>query len=594
LVKKSLFGWLLLFSLCHAFGQQRNLEFYFSDSQQVRSRQNYLSYELTPLKDALLSIRGLSSLEQRLNFNQEYRQSSLELDFSLARSFWRHSLQSGYEYIYDHNDVEQELYPYVNKTGYLGYALALEPSDSLSFELGGRGYLRREEDRYELGNELGSQGYLAFARARYHLDLSFSDLGCGAGLERKQLDWEFYESAWANASLNLQRSDLAFSNDLALRRRKDKLYQLSQTGKRGVYSVYDVQERSSLNYTGSIEYLPADWLRITAFDQYGHHNTDLEQNQVRNNADYLNQANLDLNASLLPSLDWQSQVGHTYSIKDFNYNRNTRHIETRSLSSQLAWQYASGDSLILRAGIELQRTSFPDDNNNWDNDLRTRSLRFGNVHYWRDRIRLNNQIGWTLTDDVYLKAALSSNNKQVNSLVYNPECLILVGDRILLSQNYSIRADYTDYAYEGKDNALYRQLGYKYTLLFDSFPYVARSGDLRWMDLPYRSNAGNSFLVEASFGYEQNDYADQVEDYYQINFKNKRYNTILTVKHEIGDFYYIIQPSYTWGTWKEYGLLCGCAWEFSEDSLLEISLNPVGEDGRDLDWRLSANLGIHF
>lgn len=593
-MKKSLFCLAICFSAALIFGQSRNLEFFFSDSGQVRSRQNYLQYSLTPFKNALVSIRGISSSEERLNFDQENQRSSLELDLAFQRRIWRHSFQSGYEYLYDHSNLEQDLFPYVNKTGFMGYALNLEPLDSLSFELGGKGYIRREEDRYLLGNTLGSDGFLAYGRTRYALDLGSTSLGLSTGLETKRLDWEYYENLGFSALLNHYRQSFAAQNNFLFNHHRDKLFQLGSDGQRGVYTIYDTQTRKVLSYTGNFELSPADWLNVRAQEYYGHTSTDLKQNIVRTNADYVNQATLNLDADLSSNLLWQNRIDHNYAIKDFNYSRNTRHIENRNLFSNLAWEYGIGDSLSLGASVELQRTSFPDDNHNWDNDLRTITLRAGNVHYWKQRIKLSNRISWNQTDDVYIKGILSSNNKRVQSLGYNPSCAILIGDRIVFNQSYTIRADYTDYTYEGKNKALYRQLGYTYNIRFDSFPLIARSGDLNWMNLPYRPSSGNAFLADLAIGYEENQYADYLSGYYSIDFKNIRNSATLTLKHDIQDFYYIVQPRYSWGTWKEYNLLCGFAWQFNDNSLLEFSLNPLGESLDDLDWRSTANLSIHF
>ncbi len=79
-----------------------------------------------------------------------------------------------------------------------------------------------------------------------------------------------------------------------------------------------------------------------------------------------------------------------------------------------------------------------------------------------------------------------------------------------------------------------------------------------------------------------------------INFKNTRYTAGITLKHDIDDLYYIIQPKYSWGTWREYNLLLGLAWKFTDSSLLELSLNPVGDSLENLDWRSSISLGAHF
>lgn len=590
-----------IFSLCTGvLALQANaVEFYFSDSQSVRTTENNLQYRMSPLRSSLLQISGFTQTEERMNFNQKIRGSVLELAFSLERNRFQHIFQSGYEYHYDANELIPEYQPYQNKTAYLGYALTFDPVDSLRLEAGVKGYLRTEEDRYVLSNTLHSQGYQITCRAQYGREILAIQTGLGLDLDRKRLDWEYYQTAALSAYLNRASEGFAFNNQLSISTRQDSLYMLGQSALdsgRGFYSVYDRQKRNSLAYSGILEYSSGDALQVTAQEFYTQRITGFDTNIVRNNADYLNQATLKINALPWRTISWQNTLQHSYDIKDFNYTRNTRHTETRGLGSVLAWEYTQGDSLLAGFGVDLQRTSFPDDENNWDNDLRNIRLRLGNVHYWHQRIKVSNRLNWNVTDDIYVKSLLSSNNKQTSSLTYNPECAILVGDRVLFNQTYLIRADYTRYVYDAEKRGLYRQLNLKYNLVFDSFPFIARSSDLRWMLLPYRTKGDNAFLTDFSFAFEQNEYADYNLDteHYLINFKNQRYTAALTLKHDIRDIYYIIQPKYSWGTWTEYNLLLGLAWKFNNDSLLEFSLNPLGETLDSLDWRTSVNLNLQF
>ncbi|MGC9362712.1 MAG: hypothetical protein ACP5F3_07280, partial [Candidatus Syntrophosphaera sp.] len=398
-----------------------------------------------------------------------------------------------------------------------------------------------------------------------------------------------------NAFLDHQSASFGLNNRFNFNRRVDDLFVLTpDVQNRGVYDRYDRQERTSLNYAASLEYLAMDNMRITFDEDYTHRKIELEENLVRNNADYINQASLGFDLEPWESLGWETYFQHNYAIKEFNYTQNTRHTENRNITTNLSWEYIFGDTLTAGASIDLQRTSFPDDGNRWDNDFRNIRFRLGNVHYWRDRLKLTNMVFWNVTDDVYVHELLSSNNKQTNSLIYNPECAVLIGDRMLFNQTYVIRADYTDYTYETSPQALYRQLSLEYSLVFDSFPFIARSTDQRWMTLPYRNKGQSAFLTNITFGYERNEYADQNGSVYVINFKNTGYKARLTLKHDIRNFYYIIQPQYSWGTWREYELMAGFAWKFTEISLLEFSLNPKGESLGDLDWHTSVSLSARF
>jgi len=596
-VKRNLLLSALCFSFCFLSAQANLLDFSFSGSNSSRNLENNLRYQLTPFKASLLQISAQSFSEQRLNFSQRSRRSLLSLDLAFDRELLRHSVESGYEYLYDSSELDEQFQPYRNKTGFLGYTLDLMPADSLLFEAGVQGFIRSEEDRYLLGSKLNSQGYLVHGRASASTELLNTRTGLSAAYERKTMDWEYYQTGSLAAWLNHQSQNLLVNNNFSLSRRDDDIYVLlpdTSAGGRGFYDLDDSQRRSSLVYSGSLEYEPWELLRLNLQESFNKRITDLAENTVRNNSDLMNQASLSLELKPVYNLGWSSTFSHGYGLKTYSLTQTSRESENRFLSTGLNWEYTGGDTLSAAFSVDLQRSSFPDDQNRWDNDLRHIRVNLANAHYWKERLKLSNRLYWNLTDDVYLDGLLSGNNKQTASYIYNPSCAMLIGDRLLFNQNYLIRADYTSYMYDPTDKAFYRQLELEYKLVFDSFPFAARSQDQRWLLLPYRNNDGNAFLADLSFGFERNEYADFNGQIYVIDFKNTRYTAALTLKHDIQNLYYIIQPQYSWGTWTEYNLLLGLAWKFTEASLLEFSLNPVGDSLDNLDWRSSVSLGAHF
>jgi hypothetical protein len=577
--------------------QGRGLEFFLSESRNVRSIENKLHYQIFPFKQAFINISSQNTSEKRINFDQVSRLSRLGMDLTIQSHKLAHTIYSGYEYQFDSSNLEEELSPYSNRTGFLGYGIAYEPLDSLRFQAGVKGYLRKEQDRYVSEHTLGSEGLLYYASGNLFLANNLVFGGLRAGVEGKEMDWERYLRASLNASLNLESDRLVFFNSINLDKQTDDLYILSEgnlASGAGQYLLSDVQSRNSITYNAFAEYNPDLPIKVMIGETYSQRVTDFDNNLVRSNADYLNLAELKLDYGLKDNIVLQGRAAHTLAIKDFNYSRNTRHSEFRTLNTTAAWEYIPGDSLTLSYQVELQRTSYPDDANRWDNDLLTETLRVGNVHYWNYRTRIQSWLVWSQKEDVYIKAILSSNNKTVNSISFQPDCTFLIGDRIAIQQSYWIRADYTDYHYEGNTAGLYRQLGCKYNLTFDSFPFIARSGDPVWLGLPYRNGGENAFLADLGFSFEQNEYADKIEDYYSIVTKNRKYSAFITLKHDIRSLYYILEPKYTWGTWKEYSLLFGLAWQFNDRSLLEMSLNPVGESPDDLDWRINLSMNLQF
>ena len=597
-MKKSLYICIALFSLLTSVfhAQSSELELTFTNNDYLRSLSSNLNFNAQPMRNGILNIVGQNTNEQRLSFAQKSRRSLLEANLDLSGTSFVNSITAGYEYLFDSSELENDLHPYKNKTGFLGYGIAYAPADSMQVGFKAKGLLRAEEDRYLMGNVLDSNGYELSGEARAGTSAFGSDIGISGAFTQRSLDWERFRSATLRAYLNHPGETLSVFNSITASKRADDLFVLAEnelTG-RGFYSLYDNQVRSGLTYAGFVDYNPNGLFSIQLGEVYSHGSNTLQQNEVRSNTDLMNQIELEAGVQPLSGLQINLNASHVYTVKDFTYARSSRHTETRGLNGSALWEYTPGDTLSIGASVDLQRTSFPDDGNKWDNDLRNIRFNVANIHYWRDRIKLSNRVFANIADDIYTDGVLSSNNKRTSSLIYNPSCAILIGDRLMFNQDYQLRADYTDYVYDTSNKGFYRQLSMIFDVVFDSYPYIARSQDQRWMLIPYRNPGASAFMVDWQFGYEHNEYADYDGSAYLIDFKNTKYSASMTLKHDIRDLYYILQPKYSWGTWKEYELLLGLAWKISDSSMFEVSINPKGDAIRSLDWRTTINLRAGF
>ncbi|HNU97925.1 MAG TPA: hypothetical protein PKG99_04495, partial [Candidatus Syntrophosphaera thermopropionivorans] len=277
----------VIFSLFIGLGaQNQNLDLYFFTSQTVQSYENNLYYQLNPSPSWLMFINALDIQEERMNFSQHNRHSVLNLNLSSGEHLLRHSILSGYEYFYDSSDLDDNLQPYNSQTGMLGYSLDLVPDDSLLISVGAAGYLRSEKDRYVLGNKLNSDGYLISGKVSGGAEFWQLTTGFGANIERKKLDWEYYQIGALSAYLNHLSEQFSFNNNLSYNQRTDDLFVLlpqAENSERGYYDLYDRQKRQSFQYTGYLEYVPADEAKITFQDVFTKRNTNLDINTVRNN-----------------------------------------------------------------------------------------------------------------------------------------------------------------------------------------------------------------------------------------------------------------------------------------------------------------------
>lgn len=597
--KLNLFAFLSLLLLCSLSLQAQNqgLDFYLYRSNSVQSIENDLSFKLYPQALISLDVKGSSNWEKRLNFDQEIRNAGLNLNFSLAQKNYLHSLISEYEALYDASELEPS--PYENKTASLGYKLDYMPTDSLAVSLFSKGVFRREQDRYISGNDLFSRGYWLGLNARGAMDLAHLQSGISAAAERKKLAWEAFERASFNAYMLLDSDNYAWDNNLNLGFHSEDIYSLIAPQSKAEESYYekaDTQNRRSLMWHSAFQAELGRGMELKLAEDYSQRLTGYRENPIRSSRDYQNLAQAALNIELTPSLTWENSFGYNYAIKDYNDNKNTRNTENRKASTWLAWEYGLSDSLIAAISTELQMLSFPHDAHRWDNDLLTTNYRLGWKQYWHERIKIGAWLGYGERQEVYLDSLLSANNKTVSSYSLTPSCQFLIGDQLSLVQSYQLRADYSDYMYptSGLANSFYRQVGMKVNLIYDTYPYIARSGDLRWLKLPFRNSPHNSRLIDIGYAYEENQYADDKGSFYEMHTKNRRHTASLSFRYDIRSFYWSITPKYSWGTWTEYDLLAALAWEFDNGSTVEFTLSPYGEKADELDWRSSFALNLRF
>ena len=599
-MKRILFALVIYWLLCNAFlnAQNQGLDFYLYTSDHVQSIENSIKYNYSLFPNTVMDVSGLNSVENRLNFNQKRKNTQFNLGFNHVQSILFHSLSTDYKSIYDASDLEPS--PYENKTASLGYQLTVQPSDSLSFNLFGKGLLRNEQDRYINNNSLYSDGYWIGSSAHFSALLGKVQSGITGSAERKKLAWEAFELAQFYAYANLNSDNLVIDANAGYNKRNEDVFILSApetSGNSSYYSLSDTQQKNNMSINCSLQYIPAESFVIMLGQSYIDRDLKYAQNKNRNNNDNDVSTSLSVNFLVAPNVSVRSSYSQGTFKKEYFNALNNRMVEARRLDGQVAWEYIESDSLIASVTMDLQRTSFPDENRQYDNDLLNKSARLGWKHYWHDRVKIGTWIGYSQRDDVYISSILSASNRKVHSFLLQPECHILLGDRIAFVQNYSLRSAYTDFVYSdqiGKPNSFYRQVAFKYNLIFDSYPYIARSQDVRWLQLPFRSSPDNALLLDFGYAYEENQYADEKADYYELHTKNRRHTASLSLRHDIRTFFWALTPQYTWGTWQEYSALFGVAWQFNNQSMVELSISPFGETVDDIDWRSSLNLNLRF
>jgi len=583
-----------------SIAQSNDFSLYYYGSLKQRRFEQSTFYNLSPFKSWRMQITGKNQEDKRIDFNQISRSSFLNISLYNYDKLLTHNIQTGYEYLTDYSSLESELNPYLNRTGFLGYGLALTPMDSLRFENSARAYYRQEHDRYKDNHELISSGFLERFNTSYAVGNQDMLLQAGANLELKKLDWEEYKLFSANVSSLIEHRAFSLQSFVNASSRTEELYILQSPDSISDNSFYkkdDQQLKKNLSANVNVLIPMGEFLNCEILESYTLNDYRHEQNKARNTGDYNNLAQVNLSYHLADNVVVNSNNTHSYYIKDLSYINNSRIMDVRTANCNLVWEYNPYDTLLVDYTIELKRTQFPDSRHKLDNDYLSNTYKLGWIMFWKDRIRLANRLLYWERDEVFINALLSANNSTVTGLQWQPECDILLGDSFLFHQDYQIRADYDNYIYniftEIKDT-FYRQVSASYHVIFDSTPLAAKLTLPKWGLLPYRNRKLDAFRIDLGFSWERNETGAKEGNTYLINGVDERQSVSCLMQGQYGISIFQVQPKYSWGTWKEYSLILSSAWQLNRDSLAEIRLNPIGSDLNNLDWRVYCSLNLLF
>jgi len=573
------------------------IEFYYYNSDLVRLNEQTLQYQMTPYEGYLFSISGSNSIESRYSFSRESRKSRFDLTLAKDQWFFTHLIQSGIISLYDDSSFDDGAGTYTNKIGFGAYGLTFHPLDSLNIYAKSYLYSKNEKARYDSLDGIQSRGYSYLYGASYSLPMTSFSLNLGIDHETKDLDRDRY---WQNALLMnlLSYGSLgSMQVNLGYRRRKDDLFRINfVSAGSGFYERYDRMSNEQINAHIDLFLNPRDNLQISISDYFNQQKNRRDIDVINDNADFSNRASITTNADVVKSVHYENQIKYDYTIKDYSYTQNSSYNHNYSLGNRIIWQYAQSDSIMLGYYIEMKRSMYPDETIRRDKDNRKEIGRIGWTKYYHQRIKLSTWLLHSIENEISINSANSSNNKEIRVYSLTPDMSIVLGDKLLFRQSYSIRADYTGYMYaleQYRDN-LYRQVSFRYSILYDDYPLIARSNDPLWLNLPYRNPTGRALSTELAFSQELNQFGYKVGDYYEVGITNRKNSLSWNLKYDIDDVYIFIQPRYSWGTWTEYSGIIGISGELNSGSVFEITLNPIGDQLKQLDWRFSFNLNLVF
>lgn len=599
--KANLYIWLIALLSFPVYNIAQNSDFslYFYNSSKQSRFEQYTNYLISPALNWEMRINGNNSEDKRINFDQVSRKSGIELSLFKHGRKLSHSINTGVEMLSDKSNLESELNPYSNKTGYLGYGTFLTPADSLRIEAELKSFYRKEQDRYLADTSLISKGFSGYLGSNYLWGKPQEYIRLNSRFESKEMDWEKYRLLGAGVSAGLETSNLQLSCYANVSQRNDDLYVLfgpDSLIENSRYSRYDRQDKKSLNAVMNLV-IPMNTLNCTLTESYNLNTYRYNTNLTRNTGDYNNIVQLNLTYNVTDNIRLASNNTHNYYIKDLSFINNTRIIDTRVANLNLAWEYLPFDSLLVDYTIELRRTLYPDSDNRLDSDYLNTMYKLGWIFYYKDRLRLSNRIIYLLKEEVFIDSWLSAYNNKVTGYQWQPDCDILIGDSFIWGQSYTIRADYDDYFYKDFTNikdTFYRKVSAVHHLIYDNSPLVSKSLSAKWSSIPYRPRVNDAWRIDLSFGWERNETSAKDGNIYYINGIDERQTISCLIQKQTGIFIWQLTPKYIWGHWKEYNLLLSSSWRVNSGSFAEIALNPVGTELNNLDWRVFCSLNLMF
>jgi hypothetical protein len=601
-MKASISVWLIaLLTLCvisELYSSDFNL--YYYNSAKLRRFEQSTNYNLTSHHNWQMLFSSRSLEDKRLDFDQLSRNNVVNLAFTRYGKLISHNIQSGYEALSDRSSLESELQPYENKTGFMGYSARFTPLDSLFLEAQVKGFYRREQDRYKADHLLISRGTSERISSGWYAGSPDLFLQLSGSLEQKKMDWEAYQVTNAGLAAYLNSRAVVINCNVNASARSEDLYVLQNPrpdNESSNYTRYDSQDKKSLT-TSLNAFIPvSDELNCEIMESYNLSYYRHKVNRTRNSGDYNNLAQVNFTYQMTDNISLSSRSSHNYYIKDLSYINNTRIIDVRTTGFGTAWEYVANDSLLFDYTIELRRTIYPDGDHRLDNDYLNNIYKLGWIAFWKDRIRLANRLIYLEKQEVFINSSLSAYNNTVKGYQWLPECDILLGDSFLLHQDYQLRADYDNYQYKDFTNirdTFYRKVSASYNLVYDTTPLAAKLTQPKWSQLPYRSRNQEALRMDLGFVWEKTETAAKSGNVYEINGVDERQTLGFTLQKQLGIAIWQAQPKYSWGNWKEYSFLLSTAFQLNRESVAEISINPVGPDLKDLDWRLYCSVNLMF
>jgi len=187
---------------------------------------------------------------------------------------------------------------------------------------------------------------------------------------------------------------------------------------------------------------------------------------------------------------------------------------------------------------------------------------------------------------------------------------VALGRGWLLSQSYSLLADYDDYRWNlDRDDRFYRQFVSDFRLAWDESPSLTGVSDIFWQGM-YGIEPASPMRFEAGYTYTTSEGGDWQGDYYEISTQQERHEAGLLVGQS-GVLSWSCEVRLTWDMSRELRLPMQLTWRTGKVSL-QASAQPSGDVERlsagcvkaldlwyprlvrDFDWQAGLSVQASF
>jgi hypothetical protein len=490
-------------------------------------------------------------------FDQVNSQSEYIVRTGLSHGWLSHGLKLSYAKIYDHYPAYHHVGDVNNNKYGGGYYLNLALTDSLSINSEFNLAYNSLDDPNIRKEDFKNKGFDTEIVGNWGFNLLNSNFHSKIVYENENKTNNY------NNKLNYSLHQVYESDNILLM--TDANYVTSQSD---IYTLVgaNYEQTNSLtlddiNLRSIMQASYFDRLYLRTLASYNKSNSRYEASQNKNskNEGYDFEVKSELIATSWLNLIWDVSYGDIQ--KEFYSSSNNRDIEKIKTVFGARFSTSFIDSLTIDQTLEKVSSIYPQAESGPDNDLISKVTKLSIRKNIGDNVNLKNYFTYSNWEEVNLAASLSGNNNIRTSYNYNPQLDILFGDKLLFTQNYTIRIDYDDFIYDSFNynygtitlyDRFYRQVSAEFKLRYNDSPYISLREASEWNKPNNLRIKRNNNDIILSYKYFANETGDRQNDIYEITGRNKKNELYIQAKKNLGNFSIQLKPKTEWGQTETY------------------------------------------